>query len=167
MKKSIGVLIAAIILFTTTCGLCNGDSSAIPFTADLTAAVTPDSAVKIVTDSSQRAILTVCLALDFGLSEHGKEYMTENLSSFLFNDSYVASDGSFIVVTGYAGGKCLNMFYEPKEKKATYYLLDVDLSDELMDVLVKSSAEKLPLSYKNDIADLMTVMDVVREATSN
>lgn len=167
MKKSIGILIAAILLLTATCGLCDDDSSAIPFTAGLTSTVTPDSALEIITSDEQRAILTVCLALDFGLSDGGKDYMSSNFSTFLFNDSYVASDGTFLVVTGYAGGKCLNLFYYPKTKEASYYMADIAVSDDLMDVLVKTAAEKLPLSYKNDVVELLKVMEVIKDATSN
>jgi len=166
MKKSIGVLIAVILLLTATCGLCDDDSSAISFTAGLTSSVTPDTALHIITDESQRAILTVCLALDFGISDGGKDYMANNFSNFLFNDSYVASDGTFLVVTGYAGGKCLNLFYYPKSKEASYYMADVDLSDELMDILVKTAAEKLPLNYKNDVAELIKVLNLIKEATN-
>jgi len=166
MKKSIGVLIAVILLLTATCGLCDDDSSAISFTAGLTSSVTPDTALDIITDESQRAILTVCLALDFGISDGGKDYMANNFSNFLFNDSYVASDGTFLVVTGYAGGKCLNLFYYPKSKEASYYMADVDLSDELMDILVKTAAEKLPLNYKNDVAELIKVLNLIKEATN-
>ena len=166
MKKSIGVLIAVILLLTATCGLCDDDSSAISFTAGLTSSVTPDTALDIITDESQRAILTVCLALDFGISDGGKDYMANNFSNFLFNDSYVASDGIFLVVTGYAGGKCLNLFYYPKSKEASYYMADVDLSDELMDILVKTAAEKLPLNYKNDVAELIKVLNLIKEATN-
>lgn len=167
MKKSIGILIAAILLLTTTCGICDDDSSAIPFTAGLTSSVTPDSALEIITSEEQRAILTVCLALDFGISDGGKDYMGNNFSAFLLNDSYVASDGTFLVVTGYAGGKCLNLFYYPKTKEASYYMADIDMSDELMDILVKTAAEKLPLSYKNDMAELLQVMNIIKEATGN
>ncbi len=167
MKKSIGILIAVILLFTATCGLCDDDSSAIPFTAGLTSTVTPDSALEIITEESQRAILTVCLALDFGLSDGGKDYMSNNFSTFLLNDSYVASDGTFLVVTGYAGGKCLNLFYYPKTKEASYYMANIDMSDDLMDILVKTAAEKLPLSYKNDVVQLLKVMEIIKDATGN
>jgi hypothetical protein len=167
MKKSIGILIAMILLFTTTCGLCDDDSSAIAFTAGLTSSVTPDTALEIITDESQRAILTVCLALDFGLSDDGKDYMANNFASFLLNDSYVASDGTFLVVTGYAGGKCLNMFYYPKTNEASYYMADIDMSDSLMDILVKTAAEKLPISYKNDVAQLLQVLEIIKKATGN
>lgn len=167
MKKCIGILIAAILLLTATCGLCDDDSSAIPFTAGLTSSVTPDSALEIITDESQRAILTVCIALDFGISDDGKDYMANNFSTFLLNDSYVASDGTFLVVTGYAGGKCLNLFYYPKTKEASYYMADIDMSDDLMDILVKTAAEKLPLNYKNDVVQLLKVMEVIKDATGN
>ena len=167
MKKSICILVVAILVLATTCGLCDDDSSAIPFTAGLTSSVAPDSALEIITDETQRAILTVCLALDFGICEDGKDYMANNFAKFIFNDSYVASDGTFLVVTGYAGGKCLNMFYYPKTKEASYYMADIDMSDELMDILVKTAAEKLALSYKNDSADLLQVLNVIKEATGN
>ncbi len=167
MKKSIGILIAAIMLLSTTCGLCDSDSSSIPFTAVLTSTVAPDSAIEIIADETQRAILTVCLALDFAISDGGKDFMSSNLSTFLFNDSYVASNGSFLVVSGHAKGKCLNLFYEPDTKEASYYIVDSGMSDDLMDILVKSAAETLPLHYKNDVVQLLTVMDAIKEAISD
>ena len=167
MKKSIGILIALILLFTATCALGDDKSSSIPFTATLTSAVAPESAVEIIADSSHRAILTVCLALDFGISKDGKEYMSENFASFLLNDSYVASDGTFVVVTGYAGGKCLNLFYYPKTKTASYFMTDANLSDELMSTVIKTAAERFPLSYKNETVKLLQVLEAVQEATNN
>lgn len=164
MRKIIGIVIVAVLLCTITCGSCEDNSAATPFTATITSSVVPESAIEIIASDDQRAVLTVCLALDFGLCDDGKDYMANNFSSYLINDSYVASDGTFLVVTGYAGGKCLNMFYSPKTGEASYYLTDVDLPDELMDLLVKTSAENLTLSYKNDVADLLKVMNIIKDA---
>jgi len=41
------------------------------------------------------------------------------------------------------------------------------MSDDLMDILVKTAAEKLPLSYKNDVVQLLKVMEIIKDATGN
>ncbi len=165
MKKFIGILIAAILLFTTTFGMCDAGNSTMPFTAGLTSLVVPDNALEIITSDVQRALLTVCLALDFGLCDDGKDFMGNNFGSFIINDTYVASDGTFLAVFGYADGKGLNMFYYPETKEASFYLKDTGLSDEFMDLLVKTTAETLSLNYKNDTATLLKVVKAVKEAT--
>ena len=36
-----------------------------------------------------------------------------------------------------------------------------------MDILVKTAAEQLPISYKNDVAQLLQVLDIIKKATNN
>ena len=160
MKKIIGIVIVTVLLCTITCGLCeNGDPT--EFTAKITPLVVPDNALEIIVSDTQRATLTVCLALDFGISDEGKAYMSNNLISFLTNGSYVASDGTFLVVSGYADGKVLNLFYDPRTGEASYFMTEAGFSDELMEMLVKTTAEKLTFSYKNDLAEVLKVLKII------
>lgn len=166
MKKSISILIAAIVLFSTTYGICDNDKTPIPFNATLTTSVISDSTLEIISSAEKRALLTICIAVDFGLCDDGKDFMANNFGQFALNTSYVASDGSSLIVTGYAGGKSLSFFYNPTLKETSYYMMDSNLSDELMDIIVKNAAENLPLSYKNDPLVLLKVMELIKNATS-
>lgn len=164
MKKGISILIAAIVLFSTTYGICDNDKSPIPFNATLTTSLISDSALEILSSDEKRALLTICIALDFGLCDAGKDFMANNFGTFALNTSYVASDGSSLIITGYAGGKSLSFFYNPSLKETSYYMMDSSLSDELMDVIVKNAAEQLPLSYKNDPLTMLKVLELMKDA---
>ncbi len=43
---------------------------------------------------------------------------------------------------------------------------DVDLSDELMKILLEKSVDFFTLNYKNDASDLLLVLKVIKDATS-
>ena len=167
MKRIIAVIIAAALLFTVSCGICDDDASAIPFSCSLTSDLVPDTAIEILASDSQRALLTICLLLDLGIGGAEDEYLSQYFGTFLVNDSYVASDGTFLVVTGHAGGKVLNLYYDPAGKQASYFLMDSDLPDSLMDTLVKTTAESLTFNYKNNPDSLMEVMMIFKDALSD
>ena len=170
MKKSIGILITAILLFTAACGLSEEESSLKYFTPQLTNSVTSassmemDSALNIITSKEKRAILTVCLAIDFSVTDEGKEFMNENIALFLHNDSYVSSNGTNLYVTGYANEKYLTICYAPGLDIAGYAVLDTGVSSAGMAFVVKEVAESQTFHYKNDTSDLADVLKILADA---
>ena len=173
MKKSIGILITAILLFTAACGLSEEESSLKFFTPGLTNTVTSessmgmDSALNIMADKEKRAILTVCLAFDFSVTDEGKEFTSENIALFLINDSYVSCSENSICLRGHANGKVLTFFYTPGLETAAYFVFDAGLPDAQMNMLVKEIAESEQFYFKNDTSDLMEVMNVISGAVGN
>ena len=164
MKRIAAVFIALMMLAAGTAAAENENFN-IPFECGLTSSVVPDTAAEIIESSLQRAFITVCLWLDFGISDEGKDFMAENFGTLCINDSYVASDGELLVlVTGYASGKQLHIFYNVAEKEASYALTEADFPDEIMKDLVKSSAEFFTLNYKNNASDLEQVLSIIQDA---
>lgn len=162
MKRLVLIMLIVCLLIPATCVYCEDETTATPFSCELTSSTVEDSALKIIVSSTQRSILTVCLLIDLGANVE-TEYVGNNFYQFILNDSYVASDGSFIVVSGHADGKILNIYYAPKTKEAYYNLFDANLSDTLMDYIVKTTAETQSFSYKNDSAELLQVFEIVGE----
>ena len=165
MKRIIAICICLILVLTASIGLCD-DNSGIPFQCMITTIAAPESAIEIIVSDAQRALLTVCLAIDLGIAgdEEGKAFVSEHIGEYLMHDSYVVSDGKMLIVSGYAAGKILNMCYDPVGKEARYTLTDSDLPDALTATVVKQTAETQTLNYKNDVATLLKVLEVMKEA---
>jgi len=166
MKKILAFILAVCLFVPMTCAFAeSGDNSGLPFTPVLTPGVLPKSATEIVTNKTNRAMLTVLLYVDLGLTEQD-EFMKENFGALLANDTYVASDGRFMIVSGFAGGKIVNVFYDPTNGDARYSMMDYDLPDSLVSQVIQKTAESQKYCYKNELTDLIAVMEVLKEAIS-
>ena len=121
---------------------------------------------ELLKSDTQRALLTVCLLIDLGVDAE-KAFLSEHFGELVLNDSYVASDGDYIMVSGYAAGKVLMIGYEPGSKTALYSAMDSELSDSMLALSLKLAAEKLTYNYKNDPSALTMVVGALAEAIGN
>lgn len=166
MKKIAASILVLFLIFSAVSGFCDDDTSGKPFSCPLTSAMIESSAKDVVTDDTQRAILTICLLLDLG-TEAEKDFMSENFGAVVLNDSYIASDGQFLIFSGFSSGKLVSIFYSPEGKLAMYTIRDTDLTDEYMALLVKTTSEHYEYCYKNEVTDLIMVVNAISEALNN
>lgn len=167
MKRTIAICICLILVLTASIGFCD-DSSGTSFECPLTAALVPESTIEVLTSDVQRALLTICLIVDLTSADEkeARDFLSEHSGHYIMNGTYVVSDGSMLIVSGYAEGKVLNMFYDPKGKEAMYTLTDSDLPDALTATVIKQTAETQTFSYKNDTATVLKVLEVIKDAVS-
>ena len=166
MRKIAASILVLFLIFSAVSGFCDSDLSEKTFSCPFTSALIQGSAKDVVTNDMQRAVLSVGLLLDLGIDAE-KDFMSVNFGEIMLNDSYVASDGQFLVFSGFAAGYVVSIFYSPEGGIAMYSLIPADLSDEYLAMVVKSAAENYEYSYKNDVSDMAIVLNAISEAMSS
>ncbi len=80
MKRIITIFVIFALISTVFTVVAESENSGIAFECGLTSSVVPDTALEIIESDTQRALITVCLWIDFGLCDDGKDFMANNLA---------------------------------------------------------------------------------------
>ena len=153
IKNCFIIVLMLILMFSAS--ICYGDSDIHFFAPVFTKMYMNDDTVEsIMKTSKRRALATICLLTDLNNSEIS-DYVSTNYSILLTNDSYVSSEGDYVIIDMFADGKTVSIFYEPKSKTAAYYMMNWGFSDSFLKEAVKSAGkDAYTLHYKNDVDDI-------------
>ena len=112
--------------------------------------------------------IIVALVVDLVLNDTDNViFDNDTFVNVLLNDSYISSDGQFIVVSGFSNGKIINIFYDPKTGEAQYSVRETTLSDDLCAQVLKEAGDQLAYNYLNDKDLIVQVVQIMQEALEN
>ncbi len=165
MKKTIALFLSLVLLLTAAGGLAE-TAEAVDLELVLVPKVMPTSCMEIMNSDTNRAALTVLLLIELNATEN-TPLREEDFSKFLLNDTYVASDGQFIAVSGYSDGRLIVFYFDPATGQCKYQITETTLPDASLAEVIKQTAASLAYGYKNDPEIMEQVIKALAEALTN
>lgn len=159
MKKFLSMLLALMLLLSSTAFATESEDENYYFEAGLTSALDRSSFEWYATDSN-RAMLTLVLYIDALLDYEGDLHFE---ASVLSHSSYVARDsvtGTLTVVVLSDEGDSMWIYFEPETELAAFIIIE-DL-DELGVEYVLSTTDKD--YYENDVIEIFSALELIKSA---